>query len=158
MRKTVLGEAGVFFVCGELARRDASVWPCPPGWQSKDLDVQKVINGHLESYEIQVKTTRRPDLKGFQGVRTDWVGDHRLYVFVGFYPDGRIRYLLVPSAEVVEQAKADLAWRHRDDRRHPDRPVKEFSECWGYDQHCQRLMHDTTIEERAVKAWEEFLR
>ncbi len=147
-RNPRLAEAGVFHVARELAIRSARVCVLPTGWQGKDLDAQKMINGKLVSVEIQVKTAK--DKVTFwpvgQMVQT-WTGPDRYYIFVR-----RVHGEFEVFMEQASVVAAEVAEVDRRQRAKGNKPT--FGPCW-----CLTGQYATTgAEERTRRLWEEFFR
>jgi hypothetical protein len=142
-----MADAGVFHVARELALRKARVCVLPTGWQGKDLDAQKVINGKLVSVEIQVKTAK--DKVTFwpvgQMVQT-WTGPDRYYAFVRRV-HGEFE-VFMEQAAVVAREVAEAK------RRTDERGCKPWALAW------MMSGRDAApgAEDRTRRQWEEFFR
>lgn len=102
--KISTGNAGEYFVAGELARREfiAAV----PMSNTKDFDILAINRESHKQFAIRVKTTRYKQKVWSPGVKNEnIVGDNIMYIFVSLNELDIPEYHIVPSKVVLETVK-----------------------------------------------------
>ena len=99
-----IGNAGEYFVAGELERRGFTV--AVPMSNVKDFDILAISRTTYKQLAIQVKTTNKKDWI-LDKKNEDLTGDNIFYVFVYLNKLGTPEYHIVPSTYVASTIKRD---------------------------------------------------
>ncbi len=125
------GNAGEYFVAGELERRGfiAAV----PMSNVKDFDILAIHRCTYRQLAIQVKTTGYKQKKWTLSPKCETlVGEHIVYIFVSLNELDTPEYHIVPSEIVAERVAADhkkwLATPGRNGQPHKDTSIRSFSD------------------------------
>lgn len=124
-----IGNAGEYFVAGELERRGFTV--AVPMSNVRDFDILAIDRKTYKQFAIQVKTTTK---KGWMMNKKneDIMGDNIFYVFVHLNGLGTPDYHIVPSAYVAKKVKEDhqrwLATPGRKGQKHNDTTARDFDD------------------------------
>lgn len=105
-----IGNAGEYFVAGELERRGFTVGV--PMSNVKDFDLLVINRNTKKQYALQVKTTSYNQKKWTLNKKNeDLYGDHIFYVFVSLNRLDTPSYHIVPSKIVADTIrKSHAAW------------------------------------------------
>lgn len=123
------GNAGEFFVAGELARRGFTV--ALPTAKVEDIDLLAMNPLTFKTFAIQVKTNKKGNDHWLLTNKNESLQNSRLYyVFVDLNETESPRYHIVPSARVAK----DISTRHKNwlatpgknGKKHNDSPVRKF--------------------------------
>lgn len=112
MDNTSIGNAGEYFVAGELERHGFTV--AVPMSNTKDFDILAINRDNYKQLAIQVKTTKYKQKKWILGKKNETlVGDNIVYIFVSLNECEMPEYHIVPSNIVAEKIKSDyIDWRN----------------------------------------------
>ena len=129
--KISTGNAGEYFVAGELERRGFTA--AVPMSNTKDFDILSINRGSYKQLAIQVKTTRYKQKVWSLGVKNEnIVGDNIMYIFVSLNELDIPEYHIVPSKVVSETVKkSHQEWLNTPGKRgqkHNDNPMRKFSD------------------------------
>ena len=124
-----IGNAGEYFVAGELERRGLTV--AVPMSNVKDFDILAIHRETYEQFAIQVKTTGYKQKKWTLGAKNEELyGDHIVYVFVSLNELDTPEYHIVPSKIVADTIKAYheawLASPGKDGKPHNNTNIRVF--------------------------------
>ena len=101
-----IGNAGEYFVAGELERRGFTV--AVPMSNVKDFDILAINRTSYEQFAIQVKTTGYRQKKWTLAEKNEkLVGDNIIYVFVSLNELDTPEYHIVPSKIVADTISKD---------------------------------------------------
>ena len=105
-----IGNAGEYFVAGELERRGFTV--AVPMSNVKDFDILAINRETYEQFAIQVKTTGYQQKKWTLNQKNEnLIGEHIVYVFVSLNELGTPEYHIVPSKIVADTIReAHASW------------------------------------------------
>lgn len=123
------GNAGEYFVAGELERRGFTV--AVPMPNVKDFDLLAINRTSFEQFAIQVKTTGYKQKKWTLNQKNEnLIGEHVVYVFVSLNELDTPEYHIVPSKIVAETIKREhAAWLKapgKDGQPHKDTNIRNF--------------------------------
>ena len=126
-----IGNAGEYFVAGELERRGFTCGV--PMSNSKDFDILAVSRNTLKQYAIQVKTVSGNKQSWLLSKKNeDLTGSNIFYVFVSLNNLDAPKYHVVPSRIVARSIKERhqtwLAKSGRNGQPHKDTAMREFSD------------------------------
>lgn len=126
-----IGNAGEYFVAGELERRGFTV--AVPMSNVKDFDVLAIDRQTYEQFAIQVKTTGYKQKKWtLSSKNEELVGQHILYFFVALNEFEAPEYHIVPSRIVAQTIRDDYRrWLDTPGRRgqqHNETNIRNFSD------------------------------
>ena len=129
--KISTGNAGEYFVAGELERRGFTA--AVPMSNTKDFDILSINRESYKQLAIQVKTTRYKQKVWSLGVKNEnIVGDNIMYIFVSLNELDIPEYHIVPSKVVSETVKkSHQEWLNTPGKRgqkHNDDPMRKFSD------------------------------
>ena len=129
--KISTGNAGEYFVAGELERRGFTA--AVPMSNTKDFDILSINRESYKQLAIQVKTTRYKQKVWSLGVKNEnIVGDNIMYIFVSLNEFDIPAYHIVPSKVVSETVKkSHQEWLNTPGKRgqkHNDNPMRKFSD------------------------------
>ncbi len=129
--KISTGNAGEYFVAGELERRGFTA--AVPMSNTKDFDILSINRESYKQLAIQVKTTRYKQKVWSLGVKNEnIVGDNIMYIFVSLNELDIPEYHIVPSKVVSETVKkSHQEWLNTPGKRgqkHNDNPMRKFSD------------------------------
>ena len=100
-----IGNAGEYFVAGELERRGFTV--AVPMSNVKDFDILAINRETYEQFAVQVKTTRYKQKRWTLSKKNEeLVKDSIFYIFVSLNELEAPEYHIVPSKVVAETLKA----------------------------------------------------
>ena len=125
------GNAGEYFVAGELERRGFIV--AVPMSNVKNFDILAIHKKTYKQYAIQVKTTgyKRKDC-ALAKKNEDLIGDNIVYVFVALNELDVPSYHIVPSCIVAKSVKEShekwLKSPGRNGKQHNDTNIRRFSD------------------------------
>lgn len=124
--KISIGNAGEYFVAGELERRGFTVGV--PMSNVKDYDLL-CINAEGKSFAIQVKTTADGRNKWILSQKNEnLIGDNVFYVFVHLHQLDTPTYFIVPGRIVAERiSKGHQDWldtTSRNGEQHKDNNIR----------------------------------
>ena len=98
------GNAGEYFVAGELERRGFTV--AVPMSNVKDFDILAINRENYNQYALQVKTTISNRKEWILSKKNeDIINPHVFYVFVTLHGTAMPEYHIVPSAVVAAHIK-----------------------------------------------------
>jgi len=125
------GNAGEYFVAGELERRGFTV--AVPMSNVKDFDILAIHRTTYRQFAIQVKTTGYKQKKWTLSKKSeDLQGDDIIYIFVSLNKLDTPEYHIVPSKIVAETIKNNYqAWLNTPGRRgqpHNENSIRNFSD------------------------------
>ena len=101
-----IGNAGEFFVAGELERRGFTV--AMPMANVKDFDILAINRNTYEQFAIQVKTTGYKQKRWTLSKKNEELqGNHIVYIFVSLNMLEAPEYHIVPSAIVAKTIKEE---------------------------------------------------
>lgn len=125
------GNAGEYFVAGELERRGFTV--ALPMSNVRDFDILAINRTTYEQFAIQVKTTSYKRKKWTLSKKNeDIVGDNIVYVFVALNELDVPEYHVAPSKMVAEIVKRDYAtWLNtpgKQGQQHNDTSIRNFTD------------------------------
>ena len=125
------GNAGEYFVAGELERRGFTC--AVPMSGTKDFDILVINRTTNNQYAIQVKTTIYKHKEWTLGIKNEnLIDDNIFYVFVSLNELDVPEYHIVPSNVVAQSIKeSHQAWLNtpgRKGQQHNDNPVRKFSD------------------------------
>ncbi len=145
-----IGNAGEYFVAGELERRGFTV--AVPMSNVKDFDILAINRKTFEQVAIQVKTTGYKQKKWTLSKKNeDLQGDHIFYIFVALNEMDTPEYHIVPSkivAETIKQSHQDwLNSPGKHGQAHNDTSLRNFFDIddlylnkWDYLSYGSKLM------------------
>lgn len=124
-----IGNAGEYFVAGELERRGFTV--AVPMSNVKDVDILAINRETYEQFAIQVKTTGYKQKKWTLAAKNENLhGDNIVYVFVSLNELDAPEYHIVPSKTVADTIKEYHAnWLktpRKDGKPHNDTNIRIF--------------------------------
>ena len=128
-KKINIGNAGEFFVAGELARHGFTV--ALPTTKVENIDILVMNPQTLKAFSIQVKTNKKGNAHWLLTKKNDTLQSPTMfYVFVNLNETGSPRYHIVPSSIVAK----DISTRHREwlaspgrnGRKHKDSSMRQF--------------------------------
>lgn len=124
-----IGNAGEYFVAGELERRGFTV--AVPMSNVKDFDILAINRETYEQFAIQVKTTGYQQKKWTLNQKNEnLIGEHIVYIFVALNELGTPEYHIVPSKIVADTiSKAHAAWLNTPGKQgqpHKDTNIRNF--------------------------------
>lgn len=124
-----IGNAGEYFVAGELERRGFTV--AVPMSNVKDFDILAIDRQTYKQFAIQVKTTAYKQKKWTLSQKSEnLTGDHILYFFVSLNEFDTPEYHIVPSRIVADTIKADHQhWLNTPGKKgqaHKDTTIRNF--------------------------------
>ena len=127
-----IGNAGEYFVAGELERRGFTV--AVPMSNVKDFDILAIDRQTYKQFAIQVKTTAYKQKKWTLSQKSEnLMGDNILYFFVSLNEFDAPEYHIVPSKIVVQTIKADhQKWLNTPGKKgqsHKDTTIRNFMDA-----------------------------
>ncbi len=141
MNNVNIGNAGEYFVAGELERRGFTVGV--PMSNVKDYDIL-CINKNGKQFALQVKTTSYGSNKWILSSKNEkMVNENVFYIFVHLHQLDKPSYYIVPSKIVADTiSKEHTAWLNtpgKDGLLHKDNNIRtikfdddRFLEKWDY--------------------------
>lgn len=125
------GNAGEYFVAGELERRGFTV--AVPMSNVRDFDILAIERNKLKQFAVQVKTTMYKRKKWTLSQKNEnLVGDNIIYVFVALNELDMPEYHIVPSKLASEIIKEDYKkWLNtpgKDGQKHNDTTIRNFTD------------------------------
>ena len=125
------GNAGEYFVAGELERRGFTV--AVPMSNVKDFDILVIDRKTYKQFAIQVKTTGYRQKKWTLSKKNEELqGDHIIYIFVSLNKMDAPEYHIVPSKIVAETIKqSHQTWLNTPGKHgqpHNDNTIRNFSD------------------------------
>ncbi len=125
------GNAGEYFVAGELERRGFTV--AVPMSNTKDFDILAINRESFQQYAIQVKTTSYKKKEWTLSYKNENLfGDNIIYVFVSLNELDIPEYHIVPSKIVADTIKdSHYQWLNtpgRNGQKHNDNSMRKFSD------------------------------
>lgn len=129
--KVSIGNAGEYFVAGELERRGFTV--AVPMSNVKDFDILAINRSSYTQYAIQVKTTQKRSNAWTLSKKNETLkGDNIVYIFVSLNEMDSPKYHIVPSCVVADtitrEYKAWLDAPGRNGQPHKDNSIRKFSD------------------------------
>lgn len=126
-----IGNAGEYFVAGELERRGFTV--AIPMSNVKDFDILAIDRQTYRQFAIQVKTTAYKQKKWTLSQKSEnLVGESILYIFVSLNEFDAPEYHIVPSKIVAGTIKADHQhWLNTPGKKgqaHKDTTIRTFAD------------------------------
>lgn len=131
MKKKLVGDAGQYFVAGELSRRGYAAALTTVNTEHYDL---LVINEETHAQAvIQVKTTSGGANKWILSRKVEDISfDDFFYVFVNLHDGGAPTYHIVPSGFLRQHvAEGHAAWLRqpgKNGKAHNDNPMRSFTD------------------------------
>lgn len=137
-----IGNAGEYFVAGELERRGFTV--ALPMSNVRDFDVLAINRSTGEQFAIQVKTTSYKKKRWTLNKKSEsLIGDNIVYVFVVLNELDAPEYHIVPSKIAAERIKLMYQeWYNtpgKQGQQHNDTTIRNFTDydneflnCWHY--------------------------
>ena len=127
-----IGNAGEYFVAGELERRGFTV--AIPMSNVKDFDILAIDRQTYRQFAIQVKTTAYKQKKWTLSQKSEnLVGESILYIFVSLNEFDAPEYHIVPSKTVADTIKADhqhwLDTPGKKGQSHKDTTIRNFADA-----------------------------
>lgn len=127
-----IGNAGEYFVAGELERRGFSV--AIPMSNTELFDILALNRNTLKQYIIQVKTTHKKKREWILSVKNEKINDENIfYVFVYMHELNPPEYHIIPSKIVAEQiTNGHIQWLNtpgKNGRTRNDGPMRTFCDC-----------------------------
>ncbi len=124
-----IGNAGEYFVAGELERRGFTV--AVPMSNVKDFDILAIDRQTYQQFAIQVKTTSYKQKKWTLTQKSEsLIGENIIYFFVALNEFDAPEYHIVPSKIVAETIKADHSqWLNtpgKNGQSHKDTAIRNF--------------------------------
>ena len=128
-KKINTGNAGEFFVAGELTRRGFTV--ALPTTKVENIDILAMDPRTMKTFSIQVKTNKKGDAHWLLSQKNDTLQSSTMfYVFVDLNETSSPRYHIVPSSIVAK----DVSTRHREwlaapgknGKKHKDSSMRQF--------------------------------
>lgn len=124
-----IGNAGEYFVAGELERRGFSV--ALPLSNVKDFDIFAINRKTYKQFAVQVKTTTYNHKRWTLSSKNEnLIGDNIIYVFVSLNNLNAPEYHIVPSKIVAKTIyDAHTKWLNspgRNGQKHNDTPIRNF--------------------------------
>ena len=141
-RNVNIGNAGEYFVAGELERRGLIC--AVPMSNVRSFDLLAINPETLEQFAIQVKTTGKKSKSWLlQKKNESLYGENFFYVFVSLNNLDQPEYHIVPSEIVAKKIKSDhkkwLSTPGRNGQKHNDTSNRQFRDNdddylakWGY--------------------------
>lgn len=125
------GNAGEYFVAGELERRGFTA--AVPMSNTKDFDILAINRDSFKQFAIQVKTTIHKQRVWSLSQKNEMIsGDNIIYFFVSLNELETPEYHIVPSNIVAETIKKEhqkwLDTPGRNGQKHNDNPMRKFSD------------------------------
>lgn len=125
------GNAGEYFVAGELERRGFTV--AVPMSNVRDFDILAINRNTYQQYAIQVKTTSYKRKKWTLSKKNEsLVGDNIVYFFVALNDLEAPEFHIVPSKMVSEIVKRDYQeWLNtpgKNGQQHNDTSIRNFTD------------------------------
>ena len=125
------GNAGEYFVAGELERRGFTV--AVPMSNVKDFDILAINRKNYNQYALQVKTTISNRKEWILSRKNEEITDPKVfYVFVTLNGIEKPEYHIVPSSIVASQIKnRHQAWLNspsKNGQPHKDQSIRNFSD------------------------------
>lgn len=127
-----IGNAGEYFVAGELERRGFTV--AVPMSNTKDFDILAISRESYKQYAIQVKTTSYNKKEWTLSAKNEeLVEDNVIYIFVSLNELETPEYHIVPSKEVADSIKNHhkiwLDTPGKKGQKHNDNPMRKFNDA-----------------------------
>lgn len=124
-----IGNAGEYFVAGELERRGFSV--ALPLSNVKDFDILAINRKTYKQFAVQVKTTTYNHKRWTLSAKNENLfGDNIIYVFVSLNELNSPEYHIVPSKIVAETIYENhFKWLNspgKNGQKHNDTPIRNF--------------------------------
>lgn len=125
------GNAGEYFVAGELERRGFTV--AVPMSNTKDFDILAINRLSYQQYAIQVKTTSYKKKEWTLSKKNETLfGDNIVYIFVSLNELDVPEYHIVPSKIVAETITAShkkwLETPGKKGQKHNDNSMRKFND------------------------------
>ncbi len=125
------GNAGEYFVAGELERRGFTV--ALPMSNVKDFDILAINRQTFKQFAVQVKTTGYKRKKWTLSQKNEeLVGDNIIYVFVALNELDMPEYHIVPSKILAETIKVEyqkwLTTPGKQGQDHNDTSIRNFTD------------------------------
>ena len=129
--KVSIGNAGEYFVAGELERRGFTV--AVPMSNVKDFDILAINRSSYKQYAIQVKTTNKKRKEWPLTKKNETLkGDNIVYIFVSLNEMNSPEYHIVPSSVVADTiTRGHKTWLDtpgKEGQPHKDNPIRTFSD------------------------------
>ncbi|MBQ6249099.1 MAG: hypothetical protein IJJ88_02700 [Oscillospiraceae bacterium] len=129
------GNAGEYFVAGELERRGFTV--AVPMSNVKDFDILAIDRNTYKQFAIQVKTTVHKQKKWTLSRNSETLeADHIIYVFVSLNELDSPEYHVVPSRIVAQETReSHQSWLNtpgKQGQAHKDSSIRIFSDKEDY--------------------------
>lgn len=126
-----IGNAGEYFVAGELERRGFTV--AVPMSNTKDFDILAINRDSLKQYAIQVKTTSYKKKEWTLSSKNETlVANNVIYVFVSLNELDVPEYHIVPSEVVAKSIKEEhriwLDTPGKKGQKHNDNSIRKFDD------------------------------
>lgn len=126
-----VGNAGEYFVAGELERHGFSV--AVPMSNTELFDILAFNRNTMKQYAIQVKTTYSSKKEWVLSVKNETINKENIfYVFVCMNNLETPEYHIVPSAvvsyEITQSHKNWLNTPSKNGKSHKDNPMRKFSD------------------------------
>lgn len=126
-----IGNAGEYFVAGELERRGFTV--AIPMSNVKDFDILAINRETYKQFAIQVKTTKYKSKEWTLNQKNEnIIGDNIIYIFVSLNEMEIPEYHIVSSKIVAEAVKYShefwLKTPGRNGKMHNDNPMRKFKD------------------------------
>ena len=126
-----IGNAGEYFVAGELERRGFTC--AVPMSNTKDFDILVINRENNNQYAIQVKTTRYKKKNWTLGKKSESLeGNNIYYIFVALNNLEHPEYHIVPSKIVAKQVRDSyqtwLITPGKHGQPHKDNPIRKFND------------------------------
>ena len=129
MNNISIGNAGEYFVAGELERRGLTA--AVPMSNTKDFDILAINRSNNKQFAIQVKTTTKNNWLLSKRCE-DIYGDNIIYVFVKYKELENPEYHIVPSIVVAERLKRiHQEWLNtpgKNGQKHNDNNLRVFED------------------------------
>jgi len=125
------GNAGEYFVAGELERRGFTV--AVPMSNVRDFDILAINRDTYKQFAVQVKTTSYKRKKWTVSAKNEnIVGENIIYVFVALNELDMPEYHIVPSSLAAEIIKRDYqTWLNtpgKNGQKHNDTTIRNFTD------------------------------
>lgn len=126
-----IGNAGEYFVAGELERRGFTV--AVPMSNTKDFDILVINRNNHKQFAIQVKTTRYKQKRWTLTKKNETlIGDNIIYFFVSLNEMDMPEYHIVPSKIVAKKIIKDHTnWLNsvgKSGQKHNDNNIRIFTD------------------------------
>lgn len=148
-----IGNAGEYFVAGELERRGFTV--AVPMSNVKDFDILAINRETHDQFAIQVKTTGYKQKKWTLSKKNEeLVGRNIFYVFVSLNELDAPEYHIVPSKVVADTIKiSHLNWLNtpgKKGQKHNDTNIRTFEDKNDLYINCWNLLKTKALDDRVL--------